>query len=50
MALVTHYDKTISNFRFMENIEDNFIYSKFKNGIFTFFVLYSDVILLIRND
>jgi hypothetical protein len=40
------FDRTIRNFRFKENIEDNYVYAKFKNGRYIFLILYVDDILL----
>ena len=39
------FDGTIRKFRFKENVEDNCIYTKFKNGKFIFLILYVDDIL-----
>ena len=44
------FDQTIRNFGFKENVEDNCVYAKFKNGKFIFFVLYVDDILLACSD
>ena len=44
------FDGTIKKFRFKENIEDNCIYTKFKNGKFIFLILYMDDILLVSSD
>jgi uncharacterized protein with ParB-like and HNH nuclease domain len=44
------FDKTIRNFGFNENVEDNCVYAKFKNGKFIFLVLYVDDILLASSD
>ena len=44
------FDQTIRNFGFKENIEDNCIYTKFKNGKFIFLILYVDDILLASSD
>jgi len=44
------FDRTIKNFGFKENVEDNCIYTKFKNGRFIFLVLYVDDILLASSD
>ena len=44
------FDQTIKNFGFKENIEDNCVYTKFKNGKFIFLVLYMDDILLASSD
>ena len=41
------FDQTIRNFRFKENVEDNCVYAKFKNGKFIFLVLYVDDIYLL---
>ena len=44
------FDGTIKKFSFQENVEDNCIYSKFKNGKFIFLILYVDDILLASSD
>ena len=44
------FDQTIKNFGFKENVEDNCVYAKFKNGKFIFLVLYVDDILLPSSD
>ena len=44
------FDQTIRNFGFKENVEDNCVYTKFKNGKFIFLVLYVDDILLASSD
>ena len=44
------FDNTIRKFGFQENIEDNCIYTKFKNGKFIFLILYVDDILLASSD
>ena len=44
------FNQTIRNFRFKENVEDNCVYAKFKNGKFIFLVLYVDDILLASSD
>ena len=44
------FDGTIRKFRFKENVEDNCIYTKFKNGKFIFLILYVDDILLASSD
>ena len=44
------FDQTIRNFEFKENVEDNCVYAKFKNGKFIFLVLYVDDILLASSD
>jgi len=44
------FDKTIRKFGFTENVEDNCVYAKFKNGKYIFLVLYVDDILLASSD
>jgi hypothetical protein len=44
------FDETIRKFGFKENEKDNYIYAKFKNEKFIFFVLYVDDILLASSD
>jgi hypothetical protein len=44
------FDRTIRNFGFKENIEDNCVYVKFKNGKYIFLILYVDDILLASSD
>ena len=44
------FDSTIRKFGFQENIEDNCVYAKFKNGKCIFLVLYVDDILLSSSD
>jgi hypothetical protein len=44
------FDNTIRKFGFKENVEDNCIYAKLKNGKYIFLVLYVDDILLASND
>ena len=44
------FDQTIMNFGFKENVEDNCVYAKFKNGKFIFRVMYVDDILLASSD
>ena len=44
------FDSTIRKFGFQENIEDNCVYAKFKNGKYIFLVLYVDDILLASSD
>jgi hypothetical protein len=44
------FDRTIRNFGFKENVEDNFIYAKYKNRKFIFIILYVDDILLASSD
>jgi hypothetical protein len=44
------FDRTIKNFGFKENVEDNCVYAKFKNAKYIFLVLYVDDILLACSD
>jgi hypothetical protein len=44
------FDKTIKEFGFKENIEDNCVYAKFKNRKYIFLILYVDDILLASSD
>ena len=44
------FDRTIRNFGFKENIEDNCIYVKFENRKYIFLILYMDDILLASSD
>jgi hypothetical protein len=44
------FDRTIRKFGFKENVENNCIYTKFKNGKFIFLILYVDDILLASSD
>jgi hypothetical protein len=44
------FNRTIRNFRFKENIEDNCVYAKSKNGKYIFLILYVDDILLASSD
>ena len=44
------FDGTIRKFEFKENVEDNCIYTKFKNEKFIFLILYVDDILLASSD
>jgi hypothetical protein len=44
------FDRTIKDFGFKENIEDNCVYAKFKNGKYIFLILYLDDILLASSD
>jgi hypothetical protein len=44
------FDRTIRNFRLKENIEDNCVYAKFKNGRYIFLIMYVDDILLASSD
>ena len=39
------FDGTIKKFGFQENVEDNSIYTKFKNEKFIFLILYVDDII-----
>jgi hypothetical protein len=48
--LYLKFDRTIRNFGFKENIEDNYVYAKFKNGRYIFLILYVDDILLASSD
>ena len=43
------FDQTIRNFGFKENVEDNCVYAKFKNGKFIFLALYVDLVLYVDN-
>jgi hypothetical protein len=45
-----NFDRTIRKFEFKENVENNYIYTKFKNGKFIFLILYADDILLASSD
>ena len=40
------FDGTIRKFGFKENVEDNCIYTKFKNGKFIFLILYVNAIVV----
>jgi hypothetical protein len=40
------FDKAIRKFGFKENVEDNYVYAKFKNEKYIFLILYVDDILL----
>jgi hypothetical protein len=42
--------RTIKDFGFKENIEDNCVHAKFKNGKYIFLILYVVVILLASSD
>jgi hypothetical protein len=42
------FDKTIKEFGFKENVEDNCVYAKFKNGKYIFLILYVDDICQTR--
>jgi hypothetical protein len=44
------FDRTIRNFGFKENIENNCIYVKFKNVKYIFLILYVDDILFVSSD
>ena len=44
------FDSTIRKFGFQENVEDNCVYAKLKNGKYIFLVLYVDDILLASSD
>jgi hypothetical protein len=44
------FDRTIRKFGFKDNVENNCIYTKFKNGKFIFLILYVDDILLASSD
>ena len=44
------FDSTIRKFGFQENVEDNCVYVKSKNGKYIFLVLYVDDILLTSSD
>jgi hypothetical protein len=44
------FDRTIRNFRFKKNVEDNCVYAKFKNEKYIFLILYMDDILLVSSD
>jgi hypothetical protein len=44
------FDRIIKNFGFKENIENNCVYAKFKNGRYIFLILYVDDILLASSD
>jgi hypothetical protein len=44
------FDKKIKEFEFKENIEDNCVYAKFKNGKYIFLFLFVDDILLASSD
>jgi hypothetical protein len=44
------FDRTIKGFGFKENIEDNYVYAKFKSGKYIFLILYVDDILLASSD
>ena len=44
------FAKTIRNFGFKANVEDNCVYANFKNGKYNFLILYVDDILLVSSD
>jgi len=44
------FDETIRSFGFKQNVEDNCVYAKFKNGKYIFLILYVDDILLASSD
>jgi hypothetical protein len=44
------FDRTIKGFEFKENVKDNCVYAKFKNGKYKFLILYVDDILLASSD
>jgi hypothetical protein len=44
------FNETIIRFGFKENIENNCVYAKFKNGKYIFLILYVDDILLASSD
>jgi hypothetical protein len=44
------FNRIIRNFGFKENVEDNCVYVKFKNGKYIFLILYVDDILLASSD
>jgi hypothetical protein len=44
------FNKIIKEFGFKENIEDNCVYTKFKNEKYIFLILYVDDILLANSD
>jgi hypothetical protein len=44
------FDRKIRNFWFKENVEDNCVYAKFKNGRYIFLIIYVDDILLVSSD
>jgi hypothetical protein len=47
---VIKFNSTIRKFGFKENVEDNYVYAKFKNGKYIFLILYVDDILLASSD
>jgi hypothetical protein len=44
------FNETIKRFGFKENVEDNYVYAKFKNEKISFLILYVDDILLASSD
>jgi hypothetical protein len=44
------FDRTIKGFGFKKNVENNCVYTKFKNGKYIFLILYVDDILLASSD
>jgi len=44
------FDRTIRSFGFKQNVEDNCVYAKFKNGKYISLILYVDDILLASSD
>ena len=44
------FNETIKRFRFKENVENDCVYAKFRNGKCIFLILYVDDILLASND
>jgi hypothetical protein len=48
--LYLKFDGIIKKFGFKKNVEDNYIYTKFKNEKFIFLILYVDDILLASSD
>jgi hypothetical protein len=44
------FNETIKRFGFKENVEDNCVYAKLKNGKYIFLILYVDDILLASSD
>jgi hypothetical protein len=44
------FDKIIKEFGFKENVEDNCVYAKFKNGKYIFLILHVDDILMASSD
>ena len=44
------FDSTIKKFVFQENVDNNCVYAKFKNGKYIFLILYVDDILLASSD